>query len=107
MPFQWNIRPDFLKNPESGRNLELDCYHPELKIALEYSGKQHYVFPNVFHKTYNEFIEQIRRDQYKVTCCDNAGIYLITVPYNVPYNQIADYIRYYTPEAVAARPRSL
>lgn len=101
--FDWNIRPDFLKNPETGRNLELDCYNAQLKIGLEYSGKQHYVYPNIFHKSYNEFIEQIRRDQYKVSVCDNAGIYLITVPYNVPYEQIADYVRYYTPEAVAAR----
>lgn len=103
VPFEWNVRPNFLKNPETGRNLELDCYNAQLQIGLEYSGKQHYIYPNIFHKSYNEFIEQIRRDQYKVTVCDNAGIYLITVPYNVPYNHIADYVRYYTPEAVAAR----
>ena len=29
------IRPDFLKNPETNRNLELDLYNEELKIAVE------------------------------------------------------------------------
>lgn len=44
-------RPDFLKNPESGRNLELDWWCPELKLALEHNGEQHYTFPNGFHST--------------------------------------------------------
>jgi hypothetical protein len=36
------IRPDWLKNPETGRNLEIDIYFPKLKLAVEYQGKQHY-----------------------------------------------------------------
>jgi len=30
-----SARPDFLKNPVSGKNLELDCYNEKLKLALE------------------------------------------------------------------------
>jgi hypothetical protein len=96
------VRPDFLKNPETGRNLELDIYNDELKIAVEYSGKSHYVFPNSFHKTHQDFINQVRRDKFKVEQCDSHGVYLITVPYNVPLNltDIKKYITCYLPENV-------
>ena len=99
------IRPNFLKNPETGRNLELDIYNDELKIAIEYSGKSHYVFPNSFHKTHQDFINQVRRDKFKVEQCDANGVYLITVPYNVPLNltDIKKYITCYLPENVQKR----
>jgi hypothetical protein len=37
-----SVRPYWLKNPETGRNLELDCYNEEYRLALEYNGVQHY-----------------------------------------------------------------
>ena len=99
VPF-YCVRPDFLKNPETGRNLELDLYNDDLKIAVERHGSQHYLYPNTFHKTKEEFLSQVRRDQFKVATCDENGIYLITVPYNVPndYEKIKAYIEYYLPE---------
>ncbi len=99
------VRPDFLKNPETGRNLELDLYNDFYKIAVEYSGLQHYKYPNNFHKTEEEFIKQVRRDEFKVDMCDKHGIYLITVPHTVKndYNEIRKYIEYYLPENYAKR----
>jgi len=35
-------RPNFLKNPKTGFNLELDGYCEELKLAFEYDGEQHF-----------------------------------------------------------------
>lgn len=90
-----SCRPDFLKNPETGRNLELDCYNKDLKIALEYNGIQHYVYPNYTGQTYEEFVSQVRRDIFKIDRCDQNGIYVITVPYNVPDYKIKMYIEYY------------
>ena len=92
------IRPDFLKNPETGQNLELDCYNEELSIAAEYSGAQHYVYPNSFHKSYDAFLQQLRRDEYKCRRCEEEGIYLIRVPYTIPFAQIPDYIWKRLPE---------
>ena len=92
------IRPNFLKNPETKRNLELDMYNHDLKLAVEYSGQQHYVWPNYTGQTKEQFINQVRRDKYKLECCDANGIYLITVPYTVPYHKIKDYLKYYIPE---------
>lgn len=99
------VRPDFLKNPETGRNLELDLYNDFYKIAVEYDGLQHSIFPNSFHKTREEFINQVRRDEFKIDMCDKHGIYLIRVPYNVKleYSEIKKYIEYYLPENYAKR----
>lgn len=33
-----NYRPDFMKNPNTNKNLEIDIWIPELKIGIEYDG---------------------------------------------------------------------
>lgn len=93
-PFLSNVRTlDFLKNPETGRFLELDCYNEELKIAIEYNGIQHYKHPNQFNMTNEAFIKQLRRDELKRELCDNNGVYLITVPYTVKDKDIMEFIK--------------
>ncbi len=92
------IRPDFLINPATGRNLELDGYNSQLGIAFEYNGIQHYKYPNYFHKNEDIFRQQVQRDIYKREACDAAGVYLISIPYTVPHNQIAQYIESLLPE---------
>lgn len=98
-----NTRPSFLNNPETGRNLEIDCYNDELKIGVEYNGVQHYKWPNFTGQSYEQWVKQVRRDRLKVELCDINGVYLITVPYNVPHNKIRNYIEYYLPENVQKR----
>lgn len=88
-----SVRPDFLRNPETGRNLELDCYNDELKIAAEYNGYQHVVYPNRYHRTLESFLAQVRRDHFKIESCDRNGVYLITIPHTIPYKEIPTYIR--------------
>lgn len=85
-------RPDFLKNPITNNNLELDCYSPELKLALEYNGKQHYEFSPIFHKTKTDFYNQKYRDEIKKRLCYENGIDLIEVPYSVTHERIPFYI---------------
>ena len=82
-PVQSQIRPLFLRNPETGRPLELDCYDPVSRIAVEYSGRQHYEFPSSFFTNEQDFYNQVYRDQLKRELCDKNGVYLITVPYSV------------------------
>lgn len=86
------IRPDFLKNKKSGKNLELDGYNKDLNLAFEYQGAQHYNFTPYFHKTQEDFAEQVYRDKLKQEICDEKGIMLVTIPYNVPYEDLRDYI---------------
>lgn len=63
--FRENYRPDWLCNPETGRNLELDFFMPDLNVGIEVQGKQHYEFTPIFHSTEADFQAQLRRDQWK------------------------------------------
>lgn len=98
-----NVRPNWLLNDKTGYPLELDCYNADLKLAIEYQGQQHYKWPNQFHKTYNEFKEQLRRDKLKVDVCQKQGVHLICVPYNINYPLIPQYIIRHLPEIVQKR----
>ncbi|AOC55174.1 hypothetical protein LCDVSa090R [Lymphocystis disease virus 3] len=84
-------RPKFLLNKVTGRNLELDCYNAELKLAVEYNGEQHYKYKPFFHKTIGEFRELKYRDLLKQIMCKEADITLITVPYTI--KDIEGYLR--------------
>lgn len=95
---------DWLRNPETGRQLELDLYNDELKLGIEYQGKFHYEYNPHFHKGNPENFEKAKkRDEVKIDLCDQHGVYVITVPYNCPDNKIEDYIRYWDPTAYALR----
>ncbi len=87
-------RPNFLRNPVTGGNfnLELDCYNKDLKLAVEYSGKQHYVYTPYFHKNKESFTNQKYRDYMKKTMCKDNGIILIEVPYTVEIKDIESFI---------------
>lgn len=61
-----NFRPDFLKNPTTGRNLELDFYLPDFKVGIEIQGQHHYVDQ-----------VQIERDHLKRKLASEAGLYVI------------------------------
>lgn len=88
-------RPDFLRNPVTGGdfNLELDCYNPELKLALEYNGIQHYKYIPYFHKNKESFLNQKYRDEMKRVKCRENNVILIEVPYTVKHNDLEDFIR--------------
>ena len=88
-----SVRPDWLKSPMTGKNLELDCYNQELRIALEYNGRQHYVYTPYFHKTRRDFHAQVHRDNWKRKRCRERGIHLIEIPYTVPENELEAFIR--------------
>lgn len=87
-----NSRPDILKNPKTGKNLELDCYNKTLKLALEFNGEYHYK-SDQFHNT--KHIEY--RDALKKQLCIKHGIHLIVVPYTV--KNIKEYILQNLPDA--------
>jgi len=86
------IRPDFLRNDQTGHNLELDIYNDELKLAIEYNGIQHYKYIPHFHKNEEAFKAQQYRDKLKEERCRQNGIKLIIVPYTVKHHDIADYL---------------
>ena len=92
-PFK-KIRPDFLKSEVTGKNLELDVYNDDLKLAVEYDGIQHYKYTPHFHRNGEiDFQKQLQRDKFKEQKCKENGITLIRVPYLVKQDEIEGYIR--------------
>jgi len=65
---KYNYRPNWLKNPKTGHNLELDIYYASLKFAVEVDG--------FTHKIDNY---QKEKDRYKDMVCYLRGIYLYRV----------------------------
>ena len=56
------VRLPCLRNPLTNRNLEIDIYNEELKLALEFNGIQHSEYIPHFHKSHKEFENGILRD---------------------------------------------
>ena len=86
------VRPAFLKY-KTNRCLELDGYNPMLNIAFEYNGEQHYKFTPFFHKSLDDFHEQLRHDQFKRDKCRSIGIRLIEIPYTVKEDDLKSFIK--------------
>ena len=101
-----SVRPDFLKNPETGHNLEFDGYNEYLRIGMEYNGIQHYTFPNWAHNNIEEFISLVRRDRFKFEMCNLLNIYLIIIPYTVSLNELEKYIIERLPENITIQEKN-
>jgi len=87
------IRPDFLKNNVTGKNLELDILNEELKLAIEVDGEQHSKYIPFFHKNYEHFLNQKYRDEIKNMLCQQNGIRLIRINHKIPLDDYENYIR--------------
>lgn len=78
------VRPSFLRNPQTGRCLELDLYNEDLRLAIEYNGIQHYKYTCKFHSKPEDFEQQKKRDLLKTRLCAEHKICLITIRYDEP-----------------------
>lgn len=91
-----SVRPNWLQSTITKCNLELDCYNHEMKLALEYNGIQHYVYPNVWHPPTKKgeiaFIKGLQHDIYKSKVCKKLGINLIIVPYTIKKHNLKQFI---------------
>lgn len=92
-PFQ-KCRPPFLYNTVTSENLELDMYNPDLRLAVEYHGRQHYEFvPFLHNHSRINFQNQKYRDEKKIELCRRNGVTLIVVPYTVPLERIPAFLK--------------
>ena len=87
-----SMRPDFLRNPETGRNLECDLMNQDLKICIERNGEQHYKQVDHFHTKEEDFEKQIQRDKLKEELLSKNGYKLFRIPYTVHYDVLDKYI---------------
>ena len=77
-PHVRNARPWFLANQNSKEFLEYDRFHPELKMAWEFDGQQHYG-PTPKFPSQREFERLQSRDKLKAQLSKEHGITLITI----------------------------
>jgi hypothetical protein len=94
------IRPDWLKNPATGKPLELDGYNPNIMtpmgrgIAFEYDGIQHAKYTPTFQpKGPVEFFYQVKKDSWKDAVCKQRRLMLIRIPNFVSYNDLERFIK--------------
>ena len=87
------IRPSFLRNSITGRNLELDCSNDYLKLAVEYQGEQHTQYNSFMHRNKEAFWNQQYRDDMTRRLCKENGWTLIEVPHTLEINEIEQYLR--------------
>jgi very-short-patch-repair endonuclease len=80
-----SVRPNFLKNPITNCNLELDGYCEELKLAFEYDGEQHYKDNCWLTKEERACLNE--NDVLKDKICKIHGIILIRIPYFEKHNK--------------------
>tara|TARA_B110000483_G_scaffold105433_1_gene128658 strand:- start:735 stop:1292 length:558 start_codon:yes stop_codon:yes gene_type:complete len=92
------IRPSFLRNPETNKNLELDGYNEKLQLAFEYNGSQHYFYNPHFHKDQKAFETQVKHDKMKLELCKKRNIFLLVIPYHLRINELEPFIRANLPD---------
>lgn len=73
------VRPCDLRNPETGQNLEIDCYNHKLRLAVEYNGIQHYEYPNFTDQSEDEWDAQVRRDNFKRGVLDDPNMHILFI----------------------------
>lgn len=99
VPFK-SVRPGWLKNPATNKNLELDGYNPSIitplgkGLAFEYDGEQHADYNPHFHRNGPaEFKYQVKKDMWKDKCCKDNGVMLIRIPHYVEFHDMERYIK--------------
>lgn len=95
---QFNI--DFISQYEISINTNInpsgkayiDFYLPQLNIAIEYNGEQHYI-PKEFFGGEMRFNRQLLRDEYIRTYCRDNSIKLLEISYKSSKEEIENLIK--------------
>lgn len=95
-----SVRPDWLKNPATNKNLELDGFNATIKtplgegLAFEYDGKQHAEYNAHFHRDgVDEFKYQVQKDIWKDKVCKDRKVTLIRIPHFIVFSDLERYIK--------------
>jgi thiol-disulfide isomerase/thioredoxin len=90
--FEFKKTRFYYANNNKHKYFEFDGYNEDHKIAFEYHGYQHYIFPNFFQKTLEIHENAKQRDMDKVIYAKENNIKLIIIPYTEEKN-LESYIK--------------
>lgn len=84
----WDADYVYEEFPVVGTRLTLDFYNQSRQIACEIDGLQHYNFSKFFHSNSREnFLGQLKRDDYKEKFCHINNIQLIRIREDLPIEE--------------------
>jgi hypothetical protein len=72
--------------------MELDGYNAELGLAFEHNGQQHYELDGYYAQHQHQLDKRINDNLLKKRLCEENGINLIIIPFNVPLVEIQSYV---------------
>lgn len=79
------LYPSFTKTEEEPiGSLRIDWYIPDLRVAFEYDGIQHYEYSEFFHGSRAEFRRGQERDYQKSIMCEEEDIAIVRFAYDEP-----------------------
>jgi hypothetical protein len=70
------------RDPAKKSVLYLDFFIPNIRMAVEVHGEQHYKYVPFFHKSKAGFLQAQTRDRIKVEWCELNSIELIVLKYD-------------------------
>lgn len=91
VPFP-KYRPQWLRNPKTGRPLEIDGCNTELGLAFEYHGPQHYKVVLPFKMNSARLESSKYRDKLKKSLCKAHGIEIVEIPFTVESDGMLEWI---------------
>lgn len=93
--YEIKIDSDFFKSIRT--KIYVDFYISELNTIIEYDGRQHYELVKKFHKSYQDFVNQINRDRCLEQYCKENNIKLLQISYK-DNNRIPEIIKIFFEE---------
>jgi hypothetical protein len=87
---EWNYNHKQLRFKESNLPMQLDVFVPNLNLAFEYQGEQHF-FPIEHWGGERAFVFGLKRDDEKRVACQENGIKLVEIDYN--WDRTEEFVR--------------
>jgi hypothetical protein len=90
-PFKRTRKLPWLMN-QNGKAMELDGYNPDLALAFEHNGQQHYEIDGYLTTHQDQLTKRYADDEDKVRLCSENGVALIVVPFSVSLKEVQTHV---------------
>ncbi len=74
---EYGLTPDWLVNPETNRRLKLDCFYPQIGVAVRFVGLEGATRKQ--RKSDAEVLAEAAREQARAAVCREHGVILISI----------------------------